>query len=183
MVKWSKTRWGKQITFWILFSANLLWIEILFPNKMDPSWSHPYQAADRFQNFWLRRHVSISSGSSFYFDFIVQDVPRFKKQRNYHPKLETLKGRYSSTVQVAFKSCPEKPWLRPFKSYKQFPSWETCAQYLWERKMLKGKEIAEIGLIDTIHWFLGGASLSCPMRKLDRNQVKRKWWIAFHLLL
>ena len=69
--------------------------------------------------------------------FLVQDVPRLKKQRNYHPKLETLKGRYSSTVQVAFKSCPEKPWLRPFKSYKQFPSWETCAQYLWED--VKGK--------------------------------------------
>ena len=32
-----KTRWGKQITLWVLFFANLLWIEILFPNKMDPS--------------------------------------------------------------------------------------------------------------------------------------------------
>ena len=46
-----------------------IWREILFPNKIDPSWSQPWQA-DRVQKFWLRRLVSISCGSSLSLYFV-----------------------------------------------------------------------------------------------------------------
>ena len=87
-----------------------------------------------------------------------------KKYDNYHQKLETLKGRYSSTVQVAFKSCSRKALIATIQIFQTVSSQTSVCQKEERKKMLKGKGKAWADWHHSLISWTG--ALLCPMQKL-----------------